>query len=211
MKSLLLLGAGGHCVACIDVIEAQGLFAIEGIVERLGESKSSVLGYPVIGTDSDLSSLLEITPIALVAVGQIKNSTNRRSIYDNLVSLGAEMPIIISPHSLVSTHASIGDGTIIMHGAVINAQAVVGRNCIINSQALVEHGVIIGNHTHISTGARVNGGVIIGSGTFVGSGAVLRDGIRVGSNCIIGAGTLVLNDIPDGTTYLGRPLYKSES
>jgi sugar O-acyltransferase (sialic acid O-acetyltransferase NeuD family) len=203
MKPLLVVGGGGHCHACIDVVEAQGIFAIQGIVERSGQGHTPVLGYPVVGNDADLGSLLALTPAALIAVGQIGSSSARLTIYELLVKLGAQLPVIVSPLSHVSAHASIGQGTIIMHGAIVNALATIGRNCIINSQALIEHDVIIRDHCHISTGARVNGGTKIGAGTFIGSGAVLRDGICVGSNCVIGAGVVVLEDMPDGMKYVG--------
>jgi len=32
-KELILIGGGGHCTACIDVIEQEGRFAIAGIVD----------------------------------------------------------------------------------------------------------------------------------------------------------------------------------
>ena len=74
MKSLLLVGGGGHCRACIDVIEAEGKYKIVGIVERDGESGSPVLGYEVLGNDDNLPELLKKCPIALITVGQIKSA-----------------------------------------------------------------------------------------------------------------------------------------
>jgi hypothetical protein len=47
MKPILLVGGGGHCHSCIDVIEVEGAFSIQGIVEQSGESPVQVLGYPV--------------------------------------------------------------------------------------------------------------------------------------------------------------------
>ena len=35
MKSLLLIGGGGHCHSCIDVIEASGIYKIKGLVQRV--------------------------------------------------------------------------------------------------------------------------------------------------------------------------------
>jgi len=203
MKPLLLVGGGGHARACIDVIQAEGNFEIQGIVERIGGEQASVLGYPVIGSDNDLTRLLATTPSALVTVGQVKSPAARVALYDVLARLGAHMPGIISPTSYVSKHSAIGEGTIIMHGAIINALASVGRNCIINSQALLEHDAVIGDHCHISTGAKVNGNVNIGSGTFIGSGAILREGLSIGANCVIGAGAIVLHDLPEATQHIG--------
>jgi sugar O-acyltransferase (sialic acid O-acetyltransferase NeuD family) len=203
MKPILLVGGGGHAHSCIDVIEFEGAYAIQGIVERAIGVHGPVLGYDVIGSDSELASLLVTTPSALVTVGQVKTPTTRVAIYNQLVQLGANMPVIISPESYVSRHSSINRGTIVMHGAVINSLASVGSNCIINSQALLEHDTTIGDHCHISTGAKVNGEVEIGSGTFIGSGAIIREGVRVGINCVIGAGAVVLRDLPDSSKYYG--------
>jgi sugar O-acyltransferase (sialic acid O-acetyltransferase NeuD family) len=205
MKPILLVGGGGHCHACVDVIEAEGIFTIQGIVEESYREYETVLGYPVVGSDSDLARLLESTPAALVSVGQIRSPTTREMLHDLLVELGADLPVIISPASYVSRHSSIGDATIVMHGAIVNTLASVGRNCIINSQVLIEHDAVIGNHCHISTGARVNGAAEVGAGTFIGSGAVLREGVRIGKDCVVGAGAIVLEDLPAGTRYVGKP------
>ena len=53
MKEIILIGAGGHAISCIDVIEESKKFKISGIVDN-NESILSCLGYPVIGKDKDL-------------------------------------------------------------------------------------------------------------------------------------------------------------
>jgi len=198
MKSLLLVGGGGHCHSCIDVIEAADIYRIEGVVQpRL--SSELVMGYRVIGSDDDLPQLLKKSKSALITVGQIKTPETRIRLFDLLKKLDAESPIVVSPKAYCSKHSVIGEGSIIMHGAVVNAGARIGNNCIVNSQALVEHGVEIDDHCHISTGARINGDVNIGRGSFIGSGVIIREGVRVGENVIIGAGQLVMRDVPSGT------------
>ena len=198
MKSLLLIGGGGHCHSCIDVIEATEIYQIKGLVQPKLSSEL-ILGYPIIGSDDDLPKLLKDVKSALITVGQIKNSEIRIRLFDLLKQLGAELPVIISPRAYCSKHAVLGEGLIVMHGAIITASACIGNNCIVNSQALVEHDVEIDDHCHISTGARVNGNVTIGKGSFIGSGAIVREGIKVGENVIIGAGQVVTQDVPNGT------------
>lgn len=200
MKPLLLLGGGGHCRACIDVIEAEGKYRIAGIVQPISDGRKAVLGYPVLGSDDDLPALLSQIPRALVTVGQIKSPAVRNRLFDILKTYGAEMPVIRSPDSYCSPHSAMEEGCILMHGSLINANAHIGANCIINSQALIEHDVEIADHCHISTGARVNGGVRIDKGSFIGSGAILKEGIEIGAGAIIGAGQIVLRNVPPGTT-----------
>ncbi len=57
MKEIILIGGGGHCKSVIDVIEQESQFVIVGIVDKSKLIGTDVLGYPVIGSDSDLESL----------------------------------------------------------------------------------------------------------------------------------------------------------
>lgn len=184
MKPLLLIGGGGHCRSCIDIIEIGNVYRIEGLVLPSTEVEP-VLGYPAVGTDDELPLLINDTKAALIAIGQIKTAEPRVRLFKLLKFLGAELPIIISPLAYCSRHATIGEGTIIMHGAIVNAGARIGRNCIVNSKALIEHDAVIGDHCHISTSATVNGGAEIGESTFVGSGSVVRQGTNIDRNSFI--------------------------
>jgi sugar O-acyltransferase (sialic acid O-acetyltransferase NeuD family) len=203
VKSVLLVGGGGHCRSCIDVIEAEGELEVAGIVERSDSSSSVVVNYPTLGTDVDLPRLLEQYPLALITVGQITNAEPRMRLFRTVIELGASAPVVVSPRAYVSRRAYLGDGVIVLHGAVVNTGASVGANCIINSLALVEHDVSVAPHCHVSTGARLNGGVVVGEGSFIGSGAVIMQGVRIGAGSIVGAGVTVGKDIPENSLVRG--------
>ena len=197
MVEIILIGAGGHARACIDVIEFEDRFKIAGLVEKDESSTVNNIGYPGIGVDDDLETLRPKYTYALVTVGQIKSPETRIKIYKMLKVLEYQLPVVISPSAYISKHAEIGEGTIIMHGAIVNACARIGANCIINNNALVEHDVKIGYHCHIATGAILNGEVQIGEGTFIGSGVVTKQGIIIGKNCVIGGGCVIKKNVPD--------------
>ena len=196
MPDILLVGAGGHANSCIDVLETSGVYNIAGLVEKDNHNANSTnLGYPIIGSDRDLSKLRETYKYALVAVGQIKSPEIRIKIFHKLIELKYELPVIISPYSHVSNHASIAEGTIIMHHSVVNANSKIGVNCIINNKTLIEHDAIIGDHCHISTGAIINGNVTVKQGTFIGSATTVIQCIEIGEKCVIGAGLTINNTI----------------
>jgi len=195
---ILLAGAGGHARACIDVIEHEGRFAVAGLIGLAAEVGTRVLGYPVLGTDADLEDLFADCTHALVTVGQIKTPEPRMRLFERLQRSGYTLPAIVSPRAHVSAHATMGIGTIVMHGAIVNAAATLGRNCIVNSQALVEHDAAVEDHCHISTAAAINSGVRIGAGTFIGSNSSVRQSVAIGRRCLIGMGQRVLADCPDG-------------
>ena len=201
--SLILIGAGGHAHACIDVIEQHGGYQIAGLIGRPDEIDDHHFGYPVIGTDTDLSNLVKTITHALITLGQIKTSAHRIRLYQQVVALGFHLPTIIAPSAYVSRHASIGAGTIVMHGAIVNAGASVGENCIINTLALLEHDATVADHCHISTGAIINGNTVIGLGSFVGSGSRIKEGASLGQNCLVGMGLAVRHNLPDNTRFAG--------
>ncbi|MDR1366224.1 MAG: hypothetical protein LBJ03_04055 [Holosporales bacterium] len=57
MKDLALIGGGGHCRSCIDVIEHEGKFRILGILDKNLKIGTPVLGYSIIGDDSRIQEL----------------------------------------------------------------------------------------------------------------------------------------------------------
>jgi len=191
MKEIILIGGGGHCKSVVDVIEQEGQFVIAGIVDKPELFGKKILGYPVIGNDSDLESLAKKYTFAHVTVGQIRSPDARIKLYGLAKQAGFILPRLVSPRAYVSKHAFIGEGTVIMHDAVINAGVTIDCNCIINSKALVEHDSIISKYCHISTNAVINGGVKIEECCFIGSGVVTNNSITIKKNSFIRAGSIV--------------------
>ncbi len=194
-REIILIGGGGHCRSCIDVIESSQNFKIAGIVEKSEKSATtSILGYPIIGCDNDLEILKKKYDYAFITIGQIGSSLTRKKKFKRLKNLGFILPVIISPLAHVSKHANLDEGTIVMHQAIVNAGSRVGSNCILNTKCLIEHDAIIGDHTHISTAAILNGGSRVGSGSFVGSNATIVQGARLPANYFFKAGCLIMGD-----------------
>ena len=190
MKDIILIGGGGHCKSVVDVIEQECKFEIAGIIDQPELLGSDVLGYSIIGTDSDLDYLAKKYKYAIVTVGQIKSPLLRIKLFNLAIKAGFVLPSIVSPNAYVSQHASIGNGVVVMHNALINANAIVGDNCIINSKALIEHDCHISKHCHISTNAVINGGVVVESGCFIGSSATTKESIIIQKNSFIKAGSV---------------------
>ena len=96
-KNIILIGGGGHCASCIDVIEQEGIYHIAGIVDKNYDGKS--LGYPSLGDDSNLKNLKKKFDFALVTIGQIENAKKRIKLFDLIKQIGFKTPNIISPRA----------------------------------------------------------------------------------------------------------------
>ena len=202
-NNLILVGGGGHCKSVIDVAECAG-YTILGILDRPEEVGKRVLDCEVIGTDDDMSKYVDVAEF-VVTVGQIKSPGLRIRLHNMVECAGGRLATIIAPTSHVSKYARIGEGTVVMHQAVVNANANIGKGCIINTFANIEHDVEIGDFCHVSTGAMINGECRVGNNCFIGSQSVLVNGITIGDDIVIGAAALVRESIDVKGIYSGNP------
>lgn len=188
MKKIILVGGGGHCRSCIDVIEQQNLYQIQGIIDNNLSKKSAILGYKIIGQDDDLVDIVKDIPNAMVTIGQIKDPMPRINLFYKLKSLNYILPTIISPRAYIARSVQLEEGACIMHNTVINSNVVIGKNSIVNTKALIEHDVVIGNFCHVSTSAVVNGASIVKDKVFIGSHATVINNVSVDEGTFISAG-----------------------
>ena len=125
--SIILIGGGGHCKSCIEVIESDGRFRIAGILDLPERKGEEISGYPVIGTDDDIPELAQKHKNFFITMGHIKSPGFRIKMLNYLTGLGVNIPYIVASTAFVSKRAIIGRGTIVMHHCMVNTEAVVGE------------------------------------------------------------------------------------
>lgn len=201
MEKILLIGGGGHCKSCIEVIESTNKYEIVGIIDAPDKIGDIICGYKVIGHDDNLHEFLPEIQNVCITVGQIKSSRLRRKLFTLAKEIGFNLPPILASTARVSKHAKVSEGSIIMHQAFVNADAHIGVNCIVNSKALVEHDTIVGDFCHISTASSLNGDVKIGDDCFIGSNTCINHGIQICNEVVIGSNASITKSIKKSGTY----------
>lgn len=203
MKSLVLIGGGGHCKSVIEAAESAG-YQILGVLDMPEEVGKEILSTKVIGTDDDIPAFVDKAEF-VITVGFIKNPAIRIKLYNKVKEAGGKFATVIASTAYVSKYATIGEGTVVMHHAFVNAGARVGCNVILNTFTNIEHDAVISDQCHISTGTMVNGDCKVGKNCFIGSQSVLANGITIGDDIIVGAGSLVRKSISVKGIYSGNP------
>ncbi len=206
-KDIVIIGCSGHAKVVIDIIERQKQYNIVGLIDkdetRLGKE---VLGYKIIGTDHNIKALIEKNKIygGIIAIG---DNQKRKEIFIRIKDCNIPFKFVtaIHPEAQIGKDTLIGDGTVIMAGAIVNPSTKIGIQCIINTNASVDHDCSIGDFCHIAPNATIAGNVRIEEETIVGLGANVINNLKIGKNTLIGAGSLVLNDIPDSVVVYGNP------
>lgn len=187
---MYLFGASGHAKVIMDILRSQNM-EIEGLVDD-NPLINELNGYKVYHQRVDLSPI--IVSIGINAV--------RKKVVNKLE---ANFGKAIDRTAIVSSSATIGEGTVVMQGAIIQADAKIGKHCIINTGSSVDHECILGDYVHVSPHATLCGNVTVGEGSWIGAGAVIKQGVKIGQWVTVGAGAVVVKDISDNLTVVGVP------
>ena len=200
---IFLYGASGHAKVVADLVERAGRGKIAFVVDdQAARQGTTLLGYAVIGGREALLERRRDVDAGLVAIG---DNRVRRAIAEWLAGQGFAFATAIHPSVQVGREVRIGNGSVLMAGAVVNSDTTIGAHCIVNTGASVDHDCRLGDGVHVAPGARLCGGVEVGPGALVGAGAVIPPGRRVGADAIIGAGAVVLSDVPERAVVAGNP------
>ncbi|MBT0653124.1 acetyltransferase [Geomobilimonas luticola] len=200
-EKIFVFGASGHAKVVIDVIEQQGVYDIAFLADDDPALKGThIYGYPVIGGKADL--LASGIKRGIVAIGSNKA---RSSVAAWLSGNGCELVSAIHPSAQLARGVTIGNGTVVMAGAVINSDTSIGFDVIVNTRASIDHDCIIGSGVHIAPGVTLCGTVAVGAGSFVCAGSTIIPNLTIGSNVTVGAGSTVIRDVPDKVTVVGSP------
>ncbi len=199
---LLVLGASGHGMVVCDILAAarDGSHVVGFVDANPSLHGTRVLDLPVVGTLEEMAD----RGVRRVAMGIGDNAARRRA-FARVLELGLQPVTAVHPSAVLSAHATVGRGTVVMANAAINVAADIGENAIVNTASSVDHHCVIGAHAHIAPGAVLAGNVRIGEETLVGAGAVVIPGLSIGARCVVGAGAVVTANVPDGVTVAGVP------
>jgi len=209
VRSLLIIGAGGHGRVVADAARhAGGWSRIEFFDERWPELQS-LDGHPVVGNLSQL--LLRAAPVwpagtdLIVALG---DNARRLALSHEFAEKGATLATVVHPSAVVSESVKLGAGSVVFAGAVINPGSVIGRAGIVNTGALVDHDARIAEGVHVCPGVALAGGVSVGALAWIGIGSCVIQGVKIGERALVGAGSVVIRDVAPATTVAGSPARK---
>ena len=202
-RDVVLYGAGGHALVCLDVLVDDPAITVTGVVSD-GASGREDLGFEVQDAATVLRELTRSGLSATFCVG-IGDNRIRSRITRNLTLGGHSITQLISRSAVVSHRAHLGHGVQILPGAVVMAATRLADGVIVNTNASVDHDGDLGEYVHIAPGVAIAGDVTIGAYTLVGVGARILPGCRIGADVVIGGGAVVVDDIADGLTVVGNP------
>lgn len=204
-KKVVIFGASGHAKVIADIIIKNGdelVGFLDDNVELQG--KTIYDDKVVLGSTQEIDVEKYSDCYFVIGIG----SNKVREIINNKYPY-LKWYTAIHPNAVIANDVCIGDGTVIMAGAVINPGTKIGKHCIINTCSSLDHDNIIEDYVHVSPGAHLAGTVKVCEKSWICAGVTVINNITIGSNNIIGAGATVIKNIEDSNcTYVGVPVKK---
>jgi acetyltransferase EpsM len=165
VKSLLIIGSGGHARVAAETATLIGKYRILGFAdENLANKDLTVDRWAVLGDWHEINA-----DEYFVAIGK---NNHRERIFKELISAGRTLSALIHPFSYISPTARIGTGTVVLAGAVIQLAAQIGDNVIINAGAIIDHDAKVGDHSHIGLNSVVRSFAEVEPAEFLGPGQI---------------------------------------
>lgn len=125
----------------------------------------------------------------VIAIGY-KNIRERWNVYQKVCHAGYNVPSLIHPHALISDSCNIGQGSIIMIGAILDMNVQLKELVVVWPGVVVNHDSVIHENTFLSPNSTICGFVEVGKECFLGAGTIVVDHRKVSEGSFIKAGSL---------------------
>jgi sugar O-acyltransferase (sialic acid O-acetyltransferase NeuD family) len=198
---IVIFGCGGHGRVVADILRV----ARANLVGFLDDSPPAhaISEIPVLGDRKCLNQSEFLRSHAvLIAIGE---ASLRRHLASLVLDRGGYLATAIHPNAVIAQDVSVGQGTVIMAGAVINTGTRIGRFVIVNTAASLDHDNVIEDGVHIAPGCHLAGNVTCGTDAFIGTGVSIIPRVQIGARAVVGAGAAVISDVPPDVLAVGCP------
>lgn len=188
MKSLLILGAGGHGKSVAEAALLSGMWSNIVFIDDRWPSIELFWGLPVV---SDVAGIEQFSSSEFCAVAAVGNNQMRQYFCAAIESAGLELVSVIHPRAYISPSAVLAAGSTVMAFAMIGTDTKIGRSAIINSNTVLDHDCELGDFVHLGVGVKASGAVKIGSYAWLQAGCIAGCGAVIAENAVVTVGTVL--------------------
>jgi sugar O-acyltransferase (sialic acid O-acetyltransferase NeuD family) len=203
MKSIIVIGAGGHAAEIdeyIQMLRRSEDIQLSGFIDDNSESHTKYkFSAPYLGTIKAHQVSKEVTYIMGIA-----NMAYRKKIVDRFLDGGAIFTNVIHPTAYISKSAVLGEGIVVGPYVNIGPNAKVGNFTLLNARVSVGHDTRIGNYNFISPNVSFSGFTSVGDENLFGINSATIPGIKIGNNNKIAAGMVLDKNVENDQVVFYR-------
>jgi acetyltransferase EpsM len=197
---MIVVGTGGLARQAIDLLEGLGCTLHFYNDER---PDLEFFGHPVVNR---LDSSRYASGLICLS-----DPVTKRKFAELFARHGIPARTLVAPTSVVSRHAKVGTGSLLLGNVIVEADAAIGEHCLVNCFSLVAHESVIEDHSGIGPHACLLGRCRIGKRALIGANATVLPGVQVGDDIVIGANAVVPKNLTVPGIYTGSPAQLARS
>jgi len=167
-------------------------------------SLGGIGGLPAVGLSEVPAAFSPEQYRIVMAAGYSDLNRVRESLFVRLKHAGYAIETYVHPDARVYTEHALGDGSVVLPGAVIEPHARVGANTVVWCNVTLAHHCSIAENCWIAAGTVVSGQAKVKRNSFIGVNATVVNNVVVGDYNIVGAGALISKDTKSYGVHLAR-------
>jgi sugar O-acyltransferase (sialic acid O-acetyltransferase NeuD family) len=193
MKSLALVGAGGHAREVMAQMDKN----LECFVD---DEFADTNAKPLSEFDPNKYKLL-------IAVG---DSKLRMDMYAKLPKSTEFFSFIHPTANIMSDTVQIGNGTFIGAHSILTCDIAVGNHVLLNRCNQISHDNILEDFVSLMPNVSLSGNVLLQKGVFLGANSSVKENVRIAEKIVVGMQSLVTKNLDETGVYFGVPAKKQK-
>jgi len=204
--NIVVIGSSGHAKTVVNCIEKEGQHEIIGFIDSFAPIGELIYGYPILGDENNLLSIINKYNIQGCIVG-IGDNWQRHKMVKKIKSITNTLHFIstVHPRAELAKGCSIGQGTVIFSHVNIGSDVKIGNFCLINTGVIIEHDSCVGDYASLAPSVTTGGNTLVGDFSAIGLGCNLMHKVTIGKHCVLGIGSTLLSNISDFCIAYGSP------
>lgn len=205
MKKILLAGNAITAEILCAYLSKDARYEVAGLtVDDEFVAQGGIGGYRTVGLSEAASAFLPGTHGVIMAMGYNDLNRSREAMFERLKAMGYSVETYIHPDARVYADQPVGEGSVVLPGAVIEPHARVGANTMVWSNVTLAHHSSVGDHCWVAAGTVVSGQAKVLRNTFLGVNCTVVNAITVGEFNVVGASALISRDTKSHSVHLAR-------
>lgn len=209
-EGLVLVGAGGfgretaELVRAVNGAERSPRWSLLGFLDDDPTLRgTTVSGVPVLGGLDELAGLPGVRVV--VCTGHPGNFRSKRRIVERLGIERERYATLIHPAAVVPDSCSVGEGSVLLAGAVATTDVRIGSHVGVMPHAVFTHDDRLEDFVTVGAGVCIAGAVHVRNGAYLGAGCLVRERCTIGAWALVGMGAVITRDVPGGEVWAGVP------
>jgi len=170
--------------------------------EFVGEG--GMCDYRTVGLSEATSAFPPDTYRVIMAMGYNDLNRTREAMFARIKAMGYGVETYVHPDAQVYTDRPLGEGSVVLPGAVIEPHALVGTNTMVWSNVTLAHHSSVDDHCWVAAGTVVSGYAKVLRNSFLGVSSTVVNAVTVEEFNIVGANALISRDTKPHSVHLAR-------